>query len=63
MILIMDMEESLNKYTNYLPSLSKCIRIMMMLEAVIFLSQEILLGPFKEKMGHSMQNAKYIIGA
>lgn len=36
---------------------------MMMLEAVIFLSQEILLGPFKEKMGHSMQNAKYIIGA
>lgn len=35
----------------------------MMLEAVFFLSQEILLGPSKEEMEHSMQNDKYTVGA
>lgn len=34
-----------------------------MLEAAIFLSQETLPGLSKEKMGQSMKNAKYIIGA
>ena len=35
----------------------------MMLEAVFFRSHETLLGPSKEKMEHSMQNGKYVIGA